>query len=97
MVLPTIITEGIVDKQFQCYDMHVCDFSSTVSGRPPFLKTARGGGKVKNNIMQIDGKKEIFFFTWAPPLFFSWICPSSLACACVLPCLKRKSRRLLVV
>lgn len=51
MVLPTIITEGIVDKQFQCYDMHVCDFSSTVSGRPPFLKTARGGGKVKNNIM----------------------------------------------
>ena len=32
-----------------------------MSGRPPFLKTTRGGGKVKNNIMQIDGKKERFF------------------------------------
>lgn len=96
MVLPTIITEGIVGKQFQSYDMHVSDFSSTVSGRPPFLTP--GGGKVKNNIMQINGKKgEIFFFTWAPPLFFSWICPSSLSCARILPCLKRKSRRLLVV
>ena len=61
MVLPTVITEGIVGKQFQSYDMHVCDFSSTMSGRPPFLKTTRGGGKVKNNIMQIDGKKERFF------------------------------------
>lgn len=62
MVLPTIITEGIVGKQFQSYDMHVCDFSSTVSGRPPFLRTTPGGGKVKNNIMQINGKKgEIFF------------------------------------
>ena len=47
MVLPTIITEGIVDKQFQCYDMHVCDFSSTVSGRPPFLRTTPGGGKAR--------------------------------------------------
>ena len=57
-------------KQFQSYDMHVCDFSSTVSGRPPFLRTTPGGGKVKNNIMQINGKKgEIFFFTWPPPLF----------------------------
>lgn len=70
MVLPTVITEGIVGKQFQSYDMHVCDFSSTMSGRPPFLKTTRGGGKVKNNIMQINGKKgEVFFFTWVPPLF----------------------------
>ena len=70
MVLPTIITDGIVGKQFQSYDMHVSDFSSTVSGRPPFLRTTPGGGKVKNNIMQINGKKgEIFFFTWAPPLF----------------------------
>jgi len=69
MVLPTV-TEGIVGKQFQSYDVHVCDFSSTVSGRPPFLRTTRGGGKVKNNNMQINGKKgEIFFFTWASNLF----------------------------
>lgn len=46
MVLPTIITEGIVGKQFQSYDMHVSDFSLTVSGRPPFLRTTPGGGKV---------------------------------------------------
>lgn len=66
MVLPTI-TEGIVGKQFQSYDMHVCEMCPCMC---PFLRTTRGGGKVKNNIMQINGKKgEIFFFTWAPPLF----------------------------
>ena len=72
MVLLTS-TEGIVGKQFQSYDMHVCDFSLPVSGRPSFLRTTRGGarGKVKNEIMQINGKKggETFFFTRALPSF----------------------------
>ena len=94
MVLLTS-TEGIVGKQFQSYDMHVCDFSLPVSGRPSFLRTTRGGarGKVKNEIMQINGKKGGLFSSLGLCRHFSWICPSPLACACILPYLKRKSRR----
>ena len=46
MVLPTVITEGIVGKQFQSYDMHVCDFSSTIHERSPsFPQNHTGRGK----------------------------------------------------
>ena len=82
MVLLTS-TEGIVGKQFQSYDMHLCDFSSPAvvlfSSEPHGAR-----GKVKNEIMQINGKKggEIFFFTRALPSFLVDL--SLTPCVCSL-------------
>ena len=93
MVLLTS-TEGIVGKQFQSYDMHVCDFNSPMSGRPSFLRTTQGEGKLCKLMAK---KEERLFSSLGLCPHFSWICPSPLESARILPYLKRKSKRLLTV
>lgn len=88
MVLPTI-TEGIVDKQFQSYDMHVCDFSSTMSGRPPFLKTTRGG-ELKIILCKLMAKRRDFFLHLGSSLVSHGFAPHPLHVLAFYHVLKEK-------